>query len=169
MLTATKKYGSLALTAVVSTWLVYVAVGSTSFQICMADKENKQSEQASKKNSPEVLRSLIESARVKTDCAFVFLYDSRDAVTAIATVFIALFTLTLWRSTISNADAFMNSEGAQLWMDEMRIHGIRTSPAALKLSYVIRNFGSSPGWVHHKPVRMFTGNVLPKTRNLVSN
>jgi ABC-type nickel/cobalt efflux system permease component RcnA len=84
MLTGAKKYGSLALIAVVGAWLLYVAVGSTSFQICTADKENKQTEQAAKKNSSEVLRSLIVSARVKTDCAFVFLYDSRDAITAMA-------------------------------------------------------------------------------------
>jgi hypothetical protein len=99
MLTATKKYGSLALVTVVSAWLLYVAVGSTSFQICVADKENKQPEQASEKHSSEVLHSLIVNARVKTYCACVFLYDRRDAITAIATAFIALFTLTLWRAT----------------------------------------------------------------------
>ncbi|MGA7386293.1 MAG: hypothetical protein WBW81_16840 [Methylocella sp.] len=99
MLTATKKYGSLALVTVVSAWLLYVAVGSTSFQICVANKENKQPEQASEKHSSEVLHSLIVSARVKTYCACVFLYDRRDAITAIATAFIALFTLTLWLAT----------------------------------------------------------------------
>jgi hypothetical protein len=51
-------------------------------------------------------------------------------------------------------------------MDEVRIHGIRTAPTALKLSYVIRNFGNSPGWVHHKPGRIFFGNALPEKRNL---
>jgi hypothetical protein len=41
----------------------------------------------------------MEDARAKTDCFFILLYDSRDAVTAIATAFIALFTLTLTLST----------------------------------------------------------------------
>ena len=99
MLIATRKYAWLALTAVVSAWLLYVAVGSTSFQKCTANKENEQPKQPTKENSSEILGALIVSARVKTDCTFVFLYDSREATAAIATAFIAIFTFSLWRST----------------------------------------------------------------------
>ena len=99
MLTATKTYGRLALITVASLWLLYVAVGSDSFQICTADKENKQPNQTADKHSFKVLRSLIESTSIKTDCVFVFLYESRDAINAIATAFISIFTFTLWRST----------------------------------------------------------------------
>jgi hypothetical protein len=99
MLTTAKKYGLLTLIAVVIAWLLYVAVGSTSFQICIADKGDKQPKQSAEKNSPEVLGLLIASARVKTDCVFVVLDENRDAITAIATAFIAIFTFTLWRSS----------------------------------------------------------------------
>jgi hypothetical protein len=60
----------------------------------------------------------------------------------------------------------MNSEGAQLWMDELKIHGIRTAPASLKLTYIVRNFGNSHGWVHHKPTMIFIGDSLPEERSL---
>jgi hypothetical protein len=88
------------------------------------------------------------------------------AITALATIVIAGFTGTLWHSTKLNAEAFMNSESAQLWMDEVKIHGIRTTPTALKLSYVIRNFGNSHGWVHHKPTMIVMGESLPEERSL---
>ena len=65
-----------------------------------------------------------------------------------------------------NADALMKAEGAQLWMDEVKVHGIRTNPSALKLTYVVRNFGNSPGWVHHKPMNVFIGATLPPQRQL---
>ena len=99
MLTAAKKYGLFALTAIVIVWLLYVAVESTSFRICIADKEAKQPRQSAEKNSLEVLGSLVASARVKTDCIFVVLDENRDAIIAIATAFIAIFTFTLWRSS----------------------------------------------------------------------
>jgi hypothetical protein len=99
MLTAAKKYGLLALIVVAIVWFLYVAIESTSFQICIADKENKQTDQSTEKQPSEVLRSFIVSARVRTDCVSNFLYDNRDAVTAIATAFISIFTFTLWRST----------------------------------------------------------------------
>ncbi len=99
MLTTAKKYGLLTLIALVIAWLLYVAVESTSFQICIADKEDKQPKESAEKNSLEVLGSLVWSARVKTDCIFVVLDENRDAITAIATAFIAIFTFTLWRSS----------------------------------------------------------------------
>jgi hypothetical protein len=65
-----------------------------------------------------------------------------------------------------NADTFMASESAQLWMDEIRIHGVRTAPTALKLSYTTRNSARSPGFVHHIPMKFFFGTDLPEERNL---
>src|SRR5262249_8624947 len=43
----------------------------------------------------------VVAARVNTECLFSFLYDNRDAVTAVATAFIAFFTFTLWWATWS--------------------------------------------------------------------
>jgi hypothetical protein len=63
-----------------------------------------------------------------------------------------------------NADTLMRDEGAQLWMDEVKIYGIRTTPTALKLTFTIRNFGNSPGWVHHRPMYITFGAALPLQR-----
>jgi hypothetical protein len=133
------------------------------------------------------------------------LNDYGVAITALATVFIGIFTLTLklstdklWKAAKAqiataenaakiqsadmqasiaaaqsaadaaklNADAFMASESAQLWMDEVRIHGIRTAPTALMITYTIRNSARSPGFVHHVPTRIFFGTALPEERDL---
>lgn len=98
---------------------------------------------------------------------------SSTFVIAIFTAILGIFTVRLASSTRTaaeaaklNADALMNAEGAQLWMDEVKVHGIRTTPNALKLSYIIRNFGNSPGWVHHKPVNILIGSSLPEQRGL---
>jgi hypothetical protein len=69
----------------------------------------------------------------------------------------------------SNADTLMSAESAQLWMDELKIHGIRTTPTALKLTFTVRNFGNSPGWVHHRPMYVFFGAALPAVRTINQN
>jgi hypothetical protein len=66
----------------------------------------------------------------------------------------------------TSADALMAANGAQLWMDAIKITGIRTSPKKLTLNYTVRNFGNTPGWVHHKPVYVFFGTKLPDERTL---
>jgi hypothetical protein len=90
-----RKYLWFALIAAVSVWILYVAWNSASFQACIANKQSQQSQES----LSELLRFFEIKARVGTDCFFVFLYDSRDAVTAVATAFIAIFTLTLWWAT----------------------------------------------------------------------
>jgi len=92
---AVRKYLWFALIAAVSVWILYVAWNSTSFQACIADKQSQQSQES----LSELSRFFEMKARVGTDCLFVFLYQSRDAVTAVATAFIAIFTLTLWWAT----------------------------------------------------------------------
>jgi hypothetical protein len=100
-----KKYGWWALIALVGAWLLYVAWGSSSFQECIAHKENQQTEEQTEKGASKFLRSFIVVARIRTDCFVTFLYDSRDAITAVATAFIAFFTFTLWSSTSGLVEA----------------------------------------------------------------
>jgi hypothetical protein len=77
-----------ALIIAVLAWLTYSASELGSVQDCVASKK-----------SQETVRWLEVSARIRTQCLGVFLYDNREAVTAIATTVIAIFTLTLWWST----------------------------------------------------------------------
>ena len=99
MLKVAKRLGWAALIVSVSAFLLYVLFSTTSYQICIADKEKEQPEKATEKTLPEGLRPLIMGARIKTNCIFFFLYENREAITAVATAFIAFFTLTLWHST----------------------------------------------------------------------
>jgi hypothetical protein len=54
-----KKYGWWALIALVGAWLLYVAWGSSSFQECIAHKENQQTEEQTEKGASKFLRSFI--------------------------------------------------------------------------------------------------------------
>jgi hypothetical protein len=99
MLKGARKNAWRALIAIVVVWFGYVALESTSVQNCIADKESKQAEEQSKENAPKFFHSFIMGTRLRTNCIGSLLYDNRDAVTAVATAFIAIFTLTLWWST----------------------------------------------------------------------
>jgi len=69
------------------------------FRHAQPTSKSQQSHDQSKEGFSELSRFFEMKARVGTDCLFVFLYDSRDAVTAVSTAFIAIFTLTLWWAT----------------------------------------------------------------------
>lgn len=90
-----------ALIFVVLAWLCYTALELSSVQSCVTNKQNEAAQEQTEKDFPEFVGPLIIGARVRTGCLGLFLYENRDAVTAVATAFIALFTFTLWWSTWS--------------------------------------------------------------------
>jgi hypothetical protein len=68
---------------------------SSSFNTCKADQTAAEREQA-KENPPP---SILSFAAINARCIGHVIYEYRDAAIAVATVFIALFTFTLWWST----------------------------------------------------------------------
>lgn len=81
-------------------WLSYVLWSTKPFQDCLGDQgEGYKTAKKAPEDPPEGRLSLLVNARNDTVCTFHVLYEYRDAVTALATVFIAAFTLTLWLST----------------------------------------------------------------------
>lgn len=102
-----------ALLLVFCLWISYAAWSTSSFQKCIAEQKEQQGTSNIKENPPEILLSL---AVVDTVCATRLVYDFRDATIAIATVLIAIFTLTLWRSTHALWDA--GQEQLRLARDE---------------------------------------------------
>lgn len=133
-----RKYLWFALIAAVGVWILYVAWSSTSFQACLADKQSQQSQQQSKESFSEFSRVFEMKARVGTDCLFVFLYESRDAVTAVATAFIAIFTLTLWWATWGLLTHGREIERAYV------SGGGPHDPAAGVFQLQINNYGKTP-------------------------
>lgn len=81
----------LALGGLLVVWTVSI---SPSFQSCVTNQQNASA------HSP-INDYVVSHWR----CGLHFLYGLRDGITAIATVFIAIFTLTLWRSTSGLVDA----------------------------------------------------------------
>jgi hypothetical protein len=81
-------------------WLLYIEVDSAAFQQCVADHRSTYPGEASKEN-PAYFIAAVSFWRVKiwTSCTGVLIDAYREAVTAVATIVIAIFTWTLWWST----------------------------------------------------------------------
>ena len=89
-----------ALAVALLLWLSYVLYSTKPFQTCLGEREKGyKAAQEAKENPAKGSFTLVRDARNDTVCAFHVLYEYRDAVTALATLFIALFTLTLWWAT----------------------------------------------------------------------
>ena len=97
-------------------WVLYAASGTSSFQNCVSAHEKAASEQSPQEN----VLSFAPSSRVRTICLGNLFYAGRDAIAAVATAFIALFTFTLWRSTQKNADAIINAERPRVFLSDIK-------------------------------------------------
>lgn len=71
---------------------------SSSFQQCVND-QTASTHQLHKEKLPELTLPFGDHVAIRFRCSGHILYKYRDATTAVATIFIALFTFTLWFST----------------------------------------------------------------------
>jgi hypothetical protein len=100
---------------------------SSSYNDCKAKQTAAQSEQA-KENAPPIVLPLADKTAICARCAGHVIYEYRDAVTAVATVFIAIFTFTLWLATY------------RLWISGDRQIGISEQLAAIaKAQHIAAN------------------------------
>jgi hypothetical protein len=93
--------------------VLWVCQSSSSYQACIANQTSARHEE-SKENPPVFFFTLADNAAVYARCAGHVIYEYRDAVTAVATVFIALFTYTLFAATKGLVQA------AQIQSDDMK-------------------------------------------------
>lgn len=77
---------------------LWIVSTSSLFQTCVSSQTAEKT-QTGKENSPPSILTGANYASIYIRCAGHAIYEYRDAATAIATVFIACFTFTLWRST----------------------------------------------------------------------
>jgi hypothetical protein len=77
---------------------IWILSTSSRLQTCIEKQTAAEGEQT-KENSPPFVLSLTNNAAICIRCTGHVLYEYRDVVTAVATVFIAAFTFTLWWST----------------------------------------------------------------------
>ena len=98
MLKTARQLSLWALLAIALAFFVWTFATSSSFQACIQQK-NETRAAKSEKNPPEFLFTAVEQFSGFFRCGLGVTYGYRDAVTAIATAFIAVFTFTLWQST----------------------------------------------------------------------
>lgn len=89
-----------ALLVLAGLWLLYVEVESAAFQQCVLDYQSTQPREQSGESGTYAFAALnLWRARVWTSCTGVLLDTYREAVIAVATLFIAIFAWALWWAT----------------------------------------------------------------------
>jgi hypothetical protein len=151
-----KRLAWMALLLIVLAWLGYTVHQSVSFQECLADKQRQQIQEETEKDLPNFARQYVVAARVNTECLFYFLYDNRDAVTAFATAFIAIFTFTLWWATWSllrhgrEVERAYVSGGGPLVLNDPNT-----------LAFTVDNYGKTPAIMQEYAVEFCPLNAIP--------
>ena len=87
----------IALTAI-AFFAIFVVWSSSSFHDCVKRQQTAYSKETNE-SKPPLFFARESRAAICIRCASHVIYEYRDAATAVATVFIALFTFTLWWST----------------------------------------------------------------------
>jgi hypothetical protein len=139
----------LVVIALTVAWLLYVAFNAASFQNCLAGKQNQQSLSG-------LSRIIVVNAQIYTDCFFVFLYDSRDAATAVATAFIAIFTLTLWWATWGLRTHGREAERAYVSGGGPLVEGHPNL-----LAFTVDNYGKTPAVLLGYAIEFCPLNAIP--------
>jgi len=78
--------------------ILWICASSSFLQTCVASQAAASHEQ-SKESPPKFILALADDALIYCRCFGHTIFEYRDAVTAVATVFIALFTYTLFAAT----------------------------------------------------------------------
>ena len=115
--------------SILTKWNVWILIGASillytswalctgsSFQRCVSTETGAD---AYGVENPFVL--FFVKSPIYGRCAWAVIYEFRDAVTAIATVFIGIFTATLWRSTADTAR--LSSQAAELAEKQFSLEG----------------------------------------------
>jgi hypothetical protein len=129
-------------------YLGWVVTTTSSFKSCIESKTATETQQANK-DSPPNFSTLIKSADIYARCGGSFVYEFRDAATAVATVLIAIFTFTLWQST-----SRLWRAGERHSERELRAYILATKPKITQLEVGKRieidapykNFGQTPAY-----------------------
>ena len=93
--TAAWRVWSVGVIGAVLGWLVGI---SPTFKDCMQNQKNDLPYQALHQN-PSVIRGMVIRTKLQAVCAEDWTEKNEGAIGVVATIFIAIFTLTLWRAT----------------------------------------------------------------------
>jgi hypothetical protein len=86
------------LAALAALFAVYLIGSSKSFQDCINQRKNHQAYHALHEKGPLLVKTIVR-VELHAACARVTSSENDGALTALATIVVAFFTFTLWRST----------------------------------------------------------------------
>lgn len=133
------------------------------FQHC-AISETQAANDAAKNYPPISFFSPAYTAAIYGRCAWASVYEFRDAVTAVATALIAIFTLTLWLATTEHSriqegllalsrEEFNATHRPRLRVRFLRLHQLQEDrPVIIQLTVV--NVGETPAYIQKFEVSM---------------
>ena len=150
-----KTLAATAFLTVAAAIVIWVIQSSSGFQAC-AESQAKSYSQISEKKSPPLTLTLSNYASIRVRCAGHVFYEYRDTATAVATIFIALFTARLWfsthrlwtvtRDTLSHAEETAERQlRAYVFPREPKISGL-FGKGGITLTCKLHNFGQTPAY-----------------------
>lgn len=133
-----RHWRSILIFAVILGVLMWVVGGSSSFQSCTSHDDYQSSYEASKQGFAKFLR-LIE---IRWYCIGAFIDVNNGAISVVATIAIAAFTFTLWRSTnrlsqVGEAQAKATADLVEVGQKQVALAG-RQADFADKLATIER-------------------------------
>jgi hypothetical protein len=170
--------------------IVWLVSTSEAFKNCIHERKNEQPYRALHQRSA-IIGTAIVGLRTRINlniaCAGNFADTNQGAITALATVFLALFTFTLWRSTtrlwkvsIEHVDiakrGLVDVERPHVLIENVRMGGFRMTEEERRehaatgnfrpsvfptIFFDIKNHGKSPAWVIAEVVRFMPAIALP--------
>lgn len=124
--------------------VLWLSFSSESFQSCIENKQNVDAEKA----FYESISHFLISLGVLRGCTSYFIHEAGDAITVLATLLIAIFTWTLWRSTDRAGEHFRVSERAYVKLSQtppgLRWEG---NTGKFNIALKITNHGHTPARV----------------------
>src|SRR6266446_2913092 len=128
MLKRARKWGGLLFLLVGFGLAIFARNESSSFQKCVSDQAADKASEQKEEGSAHVLMSLVERVSIAFRCTGSFIDENNGTITALATLAIAAFTLTLWRAT----SGMLNAAGEQSGAMERHISEAAKSAKAMQ-------------------------------------
>lgn len=141
--------------------VLWLYLSSDSFQICLQAKQNADSEVSFYKSA----RHFLIALGVWRGCTGYFIYEAGDAITALATILIAIFTWTLWRTSADQGrltkEALVVSTRAFVFIEDFDMKIGSLFPNRGQFAPTVGDFSFAPKWKNSgdTPTRALTLSV----------
>jgi hypothetical protein len=154
-------------------YLAWVLTTTSSFNNCVTSQTTAATEQAKNHSLPRAL-TITDYVPIYSRCVLHVVYEYRDAAIAVATIFIAIFTLTLWLSTYGLLKhgreverAYISCGGAResRFVSREIVDGktVEVHEITNKFQFHVNNYGKTPGTVFRIRCGFCEEGLIPKS------